>query len=213
MKKLVLKTVFVTIGVVLVLAVSVFGIVSLCAPRAMMRLSASLGLDGISGDYAYEEYERSGDLGCLARSFLISAGQKNDRTAEERFEIFVAEEGFEQFCKEHDAEVTPSEMDGLLSYRDYVMGQGACVKYRLAKTDAEKTEVVGFAVGETEPSFPAGNPSVALAVEAARAGDGALCEELRAALLSEKFGGNEENEVYSDIIGILEKVIKEEATS
>ena len=62
MRKIVLKTALVTLGVVIVLAVAAFGIASLCIPATMSELTYSLGMDLISSDYAYQEYERSGGL-------------------------------------------------------------------------------------------------------------------------------------------------------
>lgn len=73
MKKLILKTAFITLGVTIVLAFAVFGIVSLVAPAQMMELTLSLGLERIGADYAYQEYERSGDTVYLARAFEICA--------------------------------------------------------------------------------------------------------------------------------------------
>ena len=52
MKKLILKTAFITLGVTIVLAFAVFGIVSLVAPAQMMELTLSLGLDRIGAVYA-----------------------------------------------------------------------------------------------------------------------------------------------------------------
>ena len=82
MRKIVLKTAIITLGVTIILAVAVFGIVSLIAPAQMMRLTLSLGLDRIGADYAFQEYERSGDVDYLARSFEIcAAGGYDDNTA------------------------------------------------------------------------------------------------------------------------------------
>ena len=50
MRKIIFKTIFITLGIVLILAISAFGILSFAAPKAMMNFSASLGLDAISGD-------------------------------------------------------------------------------------------------------------------------------------------------------------------
>ena len=56
MRKIIFKTIFITLGIVLILAISAFGILSFAAPKTMMQFAASLGLDAISGDYAYQEY-------------------------------------------------------------------------------------------------------------------------------------------------------------
>ena len=67
MRKLVLKTALLTLGVLLVLAVAVFGVLSLCAPALVCDFTASLGMETVSADYAYQEYQRSGSLSYLAR--------------------------------------------------------------------------------------------------------------------------------------------------
>lgn len=197
MKKLILKTALITFGVAIVLAISVFGIVSLSAPYAMMKFTASIGLETISGDYAFQEYERSGSIECLARSFLIAAENGKYASAEDRFEkICGEEERFEQYCKE--VSVPSQEGVPAYSYRDYVMGRAACVKYALKRSDA-----ISFAVENTEKNFPAGNPCVALAAAAASAKDGETCSALASAL---RGGGFEESNYFLNIVSILEGV-------
>lgn len=208
MKKLVLKTAFVTLGVTLVLAIAAFGIVSLCAPSVMMDFTASLGMETVSGDYAYQEYERSGDIACLARSFEIAAEHKNDAKAKQRFELLYEKEGeaFADYCEQRDGESLP---DGVpqLSYRGYVCGLAACVYYRLAKTAEDDEKAVEFAVSETEASFPAGNPVVALSLEAVQADDPAFCSLLLGAVRQAGFSAG--NADYNNIVTILERCANE----
>lgn len=201
MKNIVLKTVFLTLGVVIVLAISVFGIASLTAPVQMMEFTASIGLKGISSDYAYQEYERSGDISCLARAFLLAAQNGNARTANERFDLLYADDEFASFCEEQNGEVSVPEGLSAFTYRGYVCGLAARMKYRLSSTDEEKAAVLAFAVSETDKSFSRGNPLIALSTEAARAGDRAFCD--RIVLLLED-GGYERNTDFQNIIKILE---------
>ena len=102
MRKIVFKTIFITLGVVLILAISAFGILSFAAPKAMMSFTSSLGLDAISGDYAYQEYRRSGDIEYLARAFEIAAFEGRSDAAAERFEELYENEGFSDYCKAQD---------------------------------------------------------------------------------------------------------------
>lgn len=199
MKKLILKTALVTLGVALVLAVSVFGIVSFCAPATMMRFSSSLGLEKISGDYAYQEYQKSQDVSYLAIAFEISAEYKSDAVADERFEELVSHQDFETYCLGQDTAADPLTP---VSYRDYVIGNGVCVKYRLARTEEEKAEVYAYALRETATAFSAGNPVLMLAVEAAQAEDAAFCGYLLANLPT---AGFEENQDYLYILTVLEE--------
>ena len=200
MKKLVLKTAFITLAVTVVLALSVYGILSSFTPALMMRITDALGLEGASGDYAYAEYERSGDVDYLARAFEYAAANGKDKKAEERFALLYAHEGFSALCEKRDAE-TGEE----IGYRAYICGQAACVRYRLADTDEKKAEVITFAVSETAHTFPSGNPVIALSVEAARAEDKAFC----ALLLGSIEGQFEDNINYRSIVSILEGITNE----
>lgn len=176
MKKLILRTVFITLGATIVVLVAVFGLMSLWAPAVMMDLTASLGLDAISGDYAYQEYERSENIEYLARSFIISAHTGNDRKAIRRFELLYGNEKFASFCEaQEDIKLTDSTS---LSYRSYVCAQGACVKYRTSGSQSEWAGICKFAIEETDPSFPIGNPVVALATEAISNEDKEFCATL-----------------------------------
>ena len=197
MKKVILKTALITLGAALVLAISVFGIVSLCAPYAMMKFTASMGLETISGDYAFQEYERSGNIDCLVRSFLIAAEHKKYSSAEKRFDK-MQEEG--EKVETYLAEASVPTGDGIpaYSFRDYVMGRAACVKYALKEEDA-----ISFAVAETALNFPEGNPVVALTVAAATAEDAETCGALLAAMREKNF---EATAYYNQIVNILEGV-------
>ena len=209
MKKIILKTALITLGISLVLAVAVFGIVSFAFPYAMIDFTASIGMKNLSGDYAYQEYERSGSVDCLARSFVIAAEQGSDKTAEKRFNILYGEDGsrarskFEEYCVLQ--EVDYSETGGVEgSMRSYILGLAARVKYRLAKTSEEKKkEVCAFAIGATDSSFPQGNPVVYLAIEAIEKADGAFCQLLRTELAGAGFAASDD---FNAIVALLEEV-------
>ncbi len=206
MRKLIIKTAFITLGVTIVLAFAAFGIVSLVAPAQMMRLTLSLGLERIGADYAYQEYERSDDLYYLARSFEICAAKGyDDKTANERFDLLYEDgEAFAALCEQREEQISAEKGAQQYSYRGYVVGLGACVKYRLAAEDGE--EAIGLALSETQTSFPAGNPVIALAVEAAKKEDAAFCAKLLAAVQA---GGFEETKDYLNIRTILEGIANE----
>ncbi len=205
-RNIVFKTIFITFGVALILAIAVFGIVSLAAPATMMRFTDSLGLTQVSGDYAFQEYERSGSMECLTRSFIISAERKRYSTAEERFQVLYEDEkeAFEAYCAEQDEKLSPEGEEGDLfaagTYRAYICGLASRVKYHLAKTEEEKAAVITFALNETDKKFPAGNPAIALATEAAKAEDKDFCS----ALISALEGGEFENTAdLTNVIGFL----------
>lgn len=177
MRKIVFKTIFITLGVVLILAISAFGILSFAAPKAMMSFTSSLGLDAISGDYAYQEYRRSGDIEYLARAFEIAAFEGRSDAAAERFEELYENEGFSDYCKAQDG-VELGEDIPENNYRSYACSLGASALYAVAETDDEKLEVYTFALSETSGEFEENNPLCSLSSAAAGAGDSAFCKTI-----------------------------------
>lgn len=213
MKKLILKTALISLGSAIILLIAVFGLMSLCAPAVMMRLTSSMGLDNISGDYAYQEYERSGKISYLSRSFIVAATGKQDRSAEKRFEILYAHEDFQSFCAEQDA--LSLTKDKTVSYRAYICGLAAQMKYRMAETEEDKEELCEFAIDETEVTFPTGNPLVALATTAATNHDKEFCKTLHDRAYNSKFNtteleGDRERNDFIHIMTVLTQIAYED---
>ena len=177
MRKIIFKTIFITLGIVLILAISAFGILSFAAPKTMMQFAASLGLDAISGDYAYQEYRRSGDIDYLAYAFEVAAQEGRPDAAAERFEEFYENEGFTDYCKAQD-ETDLGEEIPKLKYRSYACSLGAEVSYAVAETEEEKLEVYTFALSETSGDFQPNNPLCSLVRAASEAGDAAFCKTI-----------------------------------
>ena len=176
MRKVIFKTIFITLGIVLILAISAFGILSFAAPKTMMNFASSLGLDAISGDYAFQEYRRSGDINYLAYAFEVAANEGRPDAAAERFEEFYKNEGFTDYCKAQNGEDLGEDIP--LNYRSYACGLGACALYAVAETDEEKLEVYTFALSETSGEFEGNNPLCSLSSAAAGAGDAAFCKTI-----------------------------------
>ena len=221
MRKIVFKTIFITLGVVLILAISAFGILSFAAPKTMMSFSASLGLDAISGDYAYQEYRRSGDLDYLAYAFEVAAQEGRPDAAAERFEEFYENEGFTDYCKAQD-ETDLGEDIPKLTYRSYACSLGAEASYSVAETEEEKLEVYTFALSETWGDFQPNNPLCSLVRAASEAGDAAFCKTILANIQKEqKFNAlraqasledseyTEGYELYLETIELLEEAANE----
>ncbi len=222
MRKIVFKTIFITLGIVLILAISAFGILSFAAPKAMMNFSASLGLDAISGDYAYQEYRRSGDIDYLAYAFEVAAVEGRPAAAAERFEEFYENEGFASYCTEQDGQELGEDIPKL-NYRSYACGLGACALYAVAETDEEKLEVYTFALSETSEEFEPSNPVVSLALATSEADDAEFCgiildnlenedkfNELRKqATLEDASQRTEGYVLYLEIIDLLEEAANE----
>lgn len=206
MKKIIFKTIITTVCVIVLLGVAAFGIASLVAPRAMMDFTADIGLEEMSGDFAYREYERTGDVDCLARSFLIAAEKGRDKKADERFEKLYAHEGFDGHCKAQDEIVrasaeneTEKETFARISYRSYVCGIAAAVRYRLG---ADADEIVAFAVKETDAQYPELCAALRLAEEAKQANDRDMIGKL---LISLEESGMKGSSVYTDIEKLMEE--------
>ena len=221
MRKIVFKTIFITLGVVLILAISAFGILSFPAPKTMMSFSASLGLDAISGDYAYQEYRRSGDLDYLAYAFEVAAQEGPPDAAAERFEEFYENEGFTDYCKAQD-ETDLGEDIPKLTYRSYACSLGAEVSYAVAETEEEKLEVYTFALSETSGDFQPNNPLCSLVRAGSGAGVAAFCKTILANIQKEqKFNAlraqasledgeyTEGYELYLETIELLEEAANE----
>lgn len=213
MRKTIIKTIFITLGVMLVVALSVFGIVSFCAPASMMRLCNSIGLKKMSGDYAYQQYQNTDDISYLARSFEIAVETKDDNIAEKRWEELYGEaeserrEQFGIYCREQTVESVPEDMRNY-DYRSSVCGLAARVKYRLALSDEEKGEVCDFAIEESEANLSPESPIFLLAAEAAKAKDTEFCKLLHEKIESEyKFLRN--NEYYITMMQFLEETFDE----
>lgn len=209
MKKTITRTALITLGITLVMAIAVFGIVSFCFPYVMMDFTASLGMKSLSGDYAYQEYERSGDMDCLVRSFVIAAEKEKDRIADDRFTILYGEDGseargkFNEYCDSYEID-TSNEGGVEVSMRSYLLGLASRVKYRLAKTSEEKIDKAReFAIEATDKSFPQGNPVVYLAVEAVEKNDNAFCKLLLEEIKKDEYDF-EQNTNYRNIVKLLE---------
>lgn len=201
LKKLVLKTAVITFGVSLILLLSTFGVLSLYTPYFMADLTASIGLESMSGDYCFQEYERSGKIEALARSFEIAASKGADRKASDRFLLLYENEGFSDYCQKVDEGISHDGNLPSYQYRFYVCGLNARVQYRLSKTDEEKLAVCEFAVKETDKSFSVGNPVMYLATESAKRKDADFSALLRGEMEKAEF---EQNEFYRDTIKLLE---------
>lgn len=188
MKKLIIRTAVITLCGFLFCGALILVILSFAAPRVMMDFTGRMGMESLAGNFAYSEYEKSGDVDCLARAFLVAAEEGEDKKASERWDMLYAEEKFDTYCTEKGENM--EELPPDYSYRDILTGNAARVKYRLAKTDEEKAAALTFAMSETAESFPAGNPVIALAAEAISQGDTAFAGIIKTQLSAAAFDRN-----------------------
>lgn len=204
MKKIIIKTVLITLGIAVLAAVSVFGLCSFFSPASMMRICSEIGLDSVSADYAYAEYERSGEVSYLAYSCSVAAEAGNDRAAVTRFGILYSLDGevYLAFCKEQDDAVDPA-LQPLISgsYDQYLNGLYVRSMYRTGNGE----DALQRAAEHTDASFPDNNPFITLALDAIGKNDTDFCKSILLAVRTLGY----ETQSYQDFINFLEEIINE----
>ena len=206
MKKLIVKTALITLLTAVVLGISVFGVCSLFAPAAMMQFTASIGMTGASGDYAYSAYCKTGELSYLAYSCEVAA-ETNDSRARERYELFINHEGFSAYCSDRDEQTAQQLPDGLAQYTQggyerYTYGKYVCSLLRAGKGD----EAIAYAVSTLKGEFSENNAVIALAMQAIKDNEKQVCIKLATALRADAISSNDE---CQEIITILEDFANE----
>ncbi len=199
MKKLIIKTALITFVSAIVFAAALFGILSLFAPAAMMRFTASLGFRQLSGDYAYSVYTSTGDIEYLAYSCETAAESVQNVTAE-RYALLIEHDGFSAYCQQKDAEVAGSEYAEyvLSDYAQYSYGKYACALLRQGNGEG----AIDFALSHLNGEFGQNNCVTALAMEGIRTQNEPFCQNLAARLKASEFA---ENENCKEIISVLEE--------
>ncbi len=205
MKKLIIKTALITFAAAIGLVFAVFGCLSLFAPSVMCSFTASIGLKGISGEYAYSTYLSSGELEYLAYSCEI-ASEQGAKTAIERYEKLIGEEGFLTYCAQADENRAnnSSAPQNVGSFEQYCYGNYA----RALLRDGRGLEAISFVLSKLGASFPANNCAISLAVEGISMGDKQFCTALKDGLTALSVSA-EDGLLKSEIITILEEYINE----
>lgn len=115
MRKTIVKTALITLGVVLTLIILTFTVFSLFFPKVMLNLTSDMGLDGFALTYSEQQYKNSKSLTDL-EDLLYRANELN------RTDIIVAysldmidSDKFEEFSNSRSN-------TGDLSYKSYVIG-------------------------------------------------------------------------------------------
>lgn len=106
MGKLIGKTVCATLALLLAVFLFVYGICSIFFPSVMISVTDSLGLEKTNATYTIRLYEKTGELSDLAtaieRCYFVG---KYEEVVEYGM-ILLADEGYEEFCKEQDETYT-----------------------------------------------------------------------------------------------------------
>ena len=115
MRKTIVKTALITLGVVLTLIILTFTVFSLFFPKVMLNLTSDMGLDGFALTYSEQQYKNSKSLNDL-EDLLYRANELS------RTDIIVAysldmidSDKFEEFSNSRSN-------TGDLSYKSYVIG-------------------------------------------------------------------------------------------
>lgn len=144
MKKIIIKTALITLGVVVCCAVAVFAILSFGFPSTVCGWCEQLGNYGFAARYAalcYSYTDDISDLGRCVEDSILAAD--NDYIAEYAVRLIDHEE-FDSFCEIRDEEINESISDNednidfsdvVFSYRHYVYGALSTTYYGAGNFD------------------------------------------------------------------------------
>ncbi len=206
MQKLVLKTALITLASVLVLALLVYGVLSLFVPSAMVSLTDKLGMDGACARYSVSVYEKTGDIDDLAAAVERSYGAERYGDAAEYGVILLEREDFSSYCERRENAMAGQKYD----YAQFAAGIVSVSLYYDGQTDAA-VKVAFDAVGS---SFPTGNAVIYLLSAACDAEkDADTCRILLTALQELRgqlpAGAQEDAEAVSQWITLLETFLSQ----
>ena len=102
MKNLVLKTVAITLAVIIAVAAALYFSVALFSPKTLAKIWDSAGNYSVAVKYYEKQYEKSGDISDLA-ILCAKLDAKNDSArAVKYFAQFTANSEFSAFCERQD---------------------------------------------------------------------------------------------------------------
>ncbi|MBQ8309341.1 MAG: hypothetical protein IJX96_05855 [Clostridia bacterium] len=131
-------------------------------PATMMRITYDLGMDSASIYYAKRAYDYTGEAYYAAFATETAIGAENYANVETCGEAFIADDEFDAYCQQRNAEI---ESKG--GYEQYVYGQVCVAKYRLG----EKAEAIEKAFALVGEAFPENNAIAAVLLTALSDGD------------------------------------------
>lgn len=207
MFKVVFKTAVKAIIGVAILALVVFGVLSLGFPSTMAGLCENTGNFSMAAGYASLSYTYSGDVNDLNRCFAdnVQAGNDNDTV---RFgEKLIQDEKFGEVCETNSKTVTTENGKVFIDYKQFVYGHVACAKYRLGDREAA-LEAAKSAMDGVE-NFPKNNALATLSLQVIQKADKDTAEKILAEL--ERFSpADDEKNYYNTLKSELTKVGGEE---
>lgn len=193
LKKIIIKSAFITLGILAGCAVLVFAVLSLGFPSTVARWSYQLGNYGMATKYAALYYSYTGETEDIALCAEYSIISGKDSYIIKYCEKLIDRDDFAQYCAEYDAAITEydaaiTEAYPLLeySYRQVIYGKLAQAYYSagdLQNAIGTAVEAVvedydrkQYALGEeldcTITCFPVSNAIGSLALKIISSGDG-----------------------------------------
>lgn len=197
MFKVIFKTAVKAVFIVAILALIVFGVLSLGFPGTMADLCERTGNYSMATGYASLNYTYSGNVNDLNRCFADSVYAKNDNDIVKFGDKLCADEKFAEVCEINSKTVeTAGGTIVEIDYRQYVYGNLACAKYR--KGDKEGAVSVANTAMEGVQGFPVNNALAILSLQAIQSADKETAQTLKTEV--EKFTPAEAEKEYYDIL-------------
>ena len=128
MKKLILKTIAITLASILALCLLTFGVFALFFPAPTARFFDNIGGYSASVFFYEKQYNKTGDIEDLS-NLVVKVDDENDSVRAESFLAdLVYHQDFDKFCQEQDLDNTTG-----VSTKEYYMGSYASVLVKNGK--------------------------------------------------------------------------------
>lgn len=142
LKKIIIKSAFITLGILAGCAVLVFAVLSLGFPSTVARWSYQLGNYGMATKYAALYYSYTGETEDLALCAEYSIISGKDSYIIKYCEKLIDRDDFAQYCAEYDAAITEAYPSLKYSYRQDIYGKLAQAYY----SSGDMQSAIGTAV-------------------------------------------------------------------
>ncbi|MBO7187083.1 MAG: hypothetical protein J6V68_01625 [Clostridia bacterium] len=159
MRKTIIKTALITLGAILTVFIVTFTIVSLCAPKAMLKLTSGLGMDNLALTYSEQQYKNSETLSDLEDLLYRANELGRDDLTVKYSPIMINSSEFESFSNSRTTV-------GVIEYKSYIIGNYLIALYN----ESESKQVVIEKASEYFTAFYSGyelyNPYNVLVINA-----------------------------------------------
>lgn len=175
MKKVVVKTAFLTFAIVFAAAAIALVILFFGFPQTAADMFEKTGDYKSAARFAVIRYSRTGDVDDLGRVVMDSILADDDPYVEKYGQELIKKDGFSEYCaREDEYYASRGEAKYTSSIKQFICGEVSCSVYRLGDFD-KGFQIAKEAFGKTD-EFPRGNAIAALSVEVCVRGDGQSAE-------------------------------------